>query len=141
METLSSWQILCNQNRPSKSEIFAGTKDWYSGSVKVDTKLLGYAFIVEYKHGKENLVVDALSRREATGDVDVACGKEGTLCIISFPTPNWLDDLKASYITYPAIQQTIQALKSGQNVPVGFTICNDFLFYKAGCFWEVHLKL
>ena len=105
------------------------------------TKLLGYAFIVEYKHGKENLIAGALSRREATGDVDVDCGKVGTLCIISFPTPNWLDDLKASYITNPAIQQTIQALKSGQNVPVGFTICNDFLFYKAGCFWEVHLKL
>ena len=98
------------------------------------TKLLGYAFIVEYKHGKENLVANALSRREATGDVDVACGKEGTLCIISFPTPNWLDDLKASYITDPTIQQTIQALKSGQNVPVGFTICNDFLFYKGRLF-------
>ena len=54
----------------------------------------------------------------------------GTLCIISFPTPNWLDDLKAGYVTDPAIQQTIQAVKSGQNVPVGFTFCNELLFYK-----------
>ena len=94
------------------------------------TKLLGYAFIVEYKHGKENLVADALSRREDTRDVDANCSEVGNLCIISFPTPNWLDDLKASYFTDPTIQQTIQAIKSGQNVPVGFTFCNDLLFYK-----------
>ena len=31
---------------------------------KLITKLLGYAFIMEYKHGKENLVADALSRRD-----------------------------------------------------------------------------
>ena len=28
------------------------------------SKLLGYAFIVEYKQGKENVVADALSRRQ-----------------------------------------------------------------------------
>ena len=60
------------------------------------TKLLGYAFIVEYKHGKENVVADALSRRGDTGLVEADCSKVGTLCIISFPTPNWLDDLRAS---------------------------------------------
>ena len=32
------------------------------------TKLFGYAFLVEYKHGKENLVADAFSRREAVED-------------------------------------------------------------------------
>ena len=67
------------------------------------TKLLGYAFIVEYKHGKVNLVVDALSRRGDTGNVDADWSEVGTLCIISFPTPNWLDDLKASYVTDPAM--------------------------------------
>ena len=77
------------------------------------TKLLGYAFIVKYKHGKENLVADALSRREDTGNVDADCSEVGTLCIISFPTPNWLDDLRASYVTDPSMQQTIQAIKSG----------------------------
>ena len=94
------------------------------------TKLLGYAFIVEYKHGKENVVADALSRREDTGLVEADCSKVGTLCIISFPTPNWLDDLRASYVTDPSLQQIIQAIKSGQTIPVGFTFCNDLLFYK-----------
>ena len=62
------------------------------------TKLLRYAFLVEYKHGKENLVADALSRKEAIGGDNV-----GTLCIISFPTPTWLDDLKTSYNSDSAI--------------------------------------
>ena len=87
------------------------------------TKLLGYAFIVEYKQGKENVVANALSRR--LGDEiststsvqsnlhvfvpsmstisDVSPASEGTLCIISFPTPSWLFDLKKSYTSDPKI--------------------------------------
>ena len=81
------------------------------------TKLLGYAFIVEYKQGKENVVADALSRRSSdemstsafvqfdlhvsipsmSAILDVSPALEGTLCIISFPTPTWLSDLKNSY--------------------------------------------
>jgi len=66
------------------------------------TKLLGYAFLVEYKHGKENLIADALSRREAVEGDNV-----GIFCIISFPTPIWLDDLKTSYNSDSAIQKII----------------------------------
>ena len=87
------------------------------------TKLLGYAFIVEYKQDKENVVADALSRRpgaevevldSAQFDLpisrssvsaisDVSPASEGTLCIISFPTPSWLSDLKRSYTSDPKI--------------------------------------
>ena len=54
----------------------------------------------------------------------------GTLCIISFPTPTQLDDLKTNYESDPAIQKIILAIKSGHNVPDGFTFYNDLLFYK-----------
>jgi hypothetical protein len=57
------------------------------------SKLLGYDFVIEYKKGKENRVVDALSKRfEETS-------KEGELSIslISFPTPSWVVELKESY--------------------------------------------
>ena len=69
------------------------------------SKLLGYHFVVEYKQGKENKVTDALSRKEDT-DLKTEVEREtaylqaqtrGHLCVVSFPSPTWLDDLKASY--------------------------------------------
>lgn len=77
------------------------------------TKLLRYAFIVKYKERRENVVVDALSKRhdEEIGTTcfasesptpavlasAISTASEGTLCIISFPTPTWLSGLKLSY--------------------------------------------
>ena len=71
--------------------------------------------MVQYKKGKENLVADALSRKVETEDILVPdvlsskadsedftfeCGldsQEGVLCMIFFPSPAWLTDLKTSY--------------------------------------------
>ena len=83
------------------------------------SKLLGYAFIVEYKQGRENVVVDTLSRRQCEAAVippsdlaqsealvlaasgscnsDACDASTGTLCNISFPTLSWLSELKSSY--------------------------------------------
>ena len=38
------------------------SKDYYCGSTKVFYKLMGFDFVVEYKKGRENVVVDALSK-------------------------------------------------------------------------------
>ena len=80
-------------------------------------KLLGYAFVVYYKKGKDNLVADALSSKVEFEDIlapDVLVVKaepkvfpfedglesqEGVLCMISFPSPAWLADLKSSHAT------------------------------------------
>ena len=80
-------------------------------------KLLGYAFVVQYKKGIDNLVADVLSRKVETENnlvSDVLSSKaksedftfeddldsqEGVLCMISFPSPAWLTDLKTSYDT------------------------------------------
>nr|XP_023885311.1 uncharacterized protein LOC111997457 [Quercus suber] len=40
--------------------------------------------------------------------------QEGVACMISFPSPTWLSDLKASYATDQQVQGIIQALGSGQ---------------------------
>ena len=60
---------------------------------------MGHAFVVEYKKGKDNLVADALSRK-----VDIEDGTSGgvsdahdrVLCMVSFPSPAWLTDLKST---------------------------------------------
>ena len=98
------------------------------------TKLLGYAFLVEYKHEKDNLVADALSRKEAMGVEEVEDVKVGTLCIISFPTPTWLDELKLTYTFDATIQKIVLAVQSGNDSPTGFTVYNDLLFYKGRLF-------
>ena len=61
---------------------------------------------------------------------DVSPTSEGTLCIISFPTPSWLSDLKKSYTSDLKIQSIMQAIQLGSNVHPGFTLCNGLLFYK-----------
>ena len=94
-------------------------------------KLLGYNFVVEYKKGKDNLVSDALSKKveveDLSPDDDVS---EGVLCMVSFPTPSWLTDLKDSYASDQDVQGTFQAFQLGKDVPKGFSIQNGLLLYK-----------
>ena len=48
------------------------------------TKMLGYDYEIIYKKGKQNVVADALSRK----DEDV----EALLCVISIIQPNWITE-------------------------------------------------
>ena len=59
--------------------------------------------MVEYKKGHENKVIDALSRREELGDVTLL--NEGSLFLISFPFPSWIEELKLSYQLLPKVQK------------------------------------
>ncbi|XP_075663135.1 uncharacterized protein LOC142632652 [Castanea sativa] len=80
-------------------------------------KLLGYAFVVEYKKEKDNLVANALSRKveieDCTLDGDLG-SQDGVLCMISFPSLAWLTDLKTSYAT----DQQVQGLPKSQSKDV-----------------------
>jgi hypothetical protein len=49
---------------------------------------LGYDFLVEYKKGQENMVVDALSGRNEDNEEEIR------LSVISYPTLEWLEELK-----------------------------------------------
>lgn len=49
---------------------------------------MGFDFKIEFKKGKENVVVDALSRKAEDPT---------TLALIYFPTPLWVEELKLSY--------------------------------------------
>ena len=80
------------------------------------------------------MVADALSRKEVVGVEEVRDVRVGTLCMISFPTPTWLDELKLTYTSDATIQKIILAIQSGSDGPTGFTVCNDLLFYKGRLF-------
>lgn len=47
---------------------------------------MGYTFSIEYKKGKENKVVDALSKKLEEDEV--------VLEVISFPIPLWIGECK-----------------------------------------------
>ena len=89
-----------------------------------------YDFIVEYKKAKDNLVADALSKKDCEEGASFnAC----TLYIISFLTPTWIAKLKDSYESDPNLYQLLQAFKpkeGGGGIPKGFTLQNGLLLYK-----------
>ena len=63
-------------------------------------KLLGYAFVVEYKKGCDNRVVDALSRTFGpTPDMfaSIFDSKASCLMLLTVPDPTWLKVLQDSY--------------------------------------------
>lgn len=62
------------------------------------TKLLGFDYSIEYRKGKENVVVDALSRRD---DPESQCA------IVTLIKPAWVDEIQDSYIGDPLVPQMI----------------------------------
>jgi len=52
-------------------------------------KMLGYDFEIIYKKGKQNVVANALSRK----DEDV----EALLCAISIIQPNWINEAREKW--------------------------------------------
>lgn len=91
---------------------------------KLLLKLLEFDYTIEYKKGKENIVVDALSRRDSKCHAMTVC------------VPEWIEDVKLSYIddadsakllrklakdTGPVSQYTVKdgIIKHGNKIYVG----------------------
>ena len=86
------------------------------------SKLLGYNFVVEYKKRKKNKVADALSKKQDTNlktkvekeTIWLQSQDQGSLYAISFPSPTWLEELKASYDEDNEIKDLLSKLQIGK---------------------------
>jgi hypothetical protein len=86
------------------------------------TKILGYDFEIVYKKGKQNVVVDALSRK----DEDV----EAFICAISIIQPDWIIEARDEWKNDKKVWTLIQRLQQDSNASDTFTWKNDSLWYK-----------
>jgi hypothetical protein len=94
------------------------------------TKLFGYDYEIIYKKGKDNVVVDALSRKYED---------EGSLFSLSFIVPDWLQAIRQEWLQDPKSSQLIQQLQS--NDPTSSGWLHDELRYKGRLYLSKQSKL
>ena len=84
------------------------------------TKMLGYDFEIIYKKGKQNVVADALSRK----DEDV----EALFCAISIIQPNWISEAREEWKNDEEVWALIQKLQQDSSTSDTFSWQNDSLW-------------
>lgn len=67
---------------------------------------MGYDFTIEYKKGKDNVIADALSRREEDGEINA----------ISAPIPHWLESIQEEVRSNSTLQQLVKLCEQGEIV-------------------------
>jgi hypothetical protein len=86
------------------------------------TKILGYDFEIVYKKGKQNVVADALSRKDEY--------VEAFLCAISIIQPDWIIEARDEWKNDEKVWTLIQRLQQDSSASDTFTWKNDSLWYK-----------
>lgn len=87
---------------------------------KVFTKLLGLNYKIVYKKGADNVVADALSRRDT---------KE-LLLTVSSSSPQWLSDVVDSYASNAAAQNILTQLAINPDALPHYSLLNGVIRYK-----------
>jgi hypothetical protein len=96
------------------------------------TKLFGYDYEIIYKKGKDNVVVDALSRKYE---------EEGSFFSLSFIVPDWLQAVRQEWLQDPKSSHLIQQLQTNAPSPPGYSWLQDELRYKGRLYLSKQSKL
>jgi hypothetical protein len=96
------------------------------------TKLFGYDYEIIYKKGKDNVVVDALSRKYED---------EGSLFSLSFIVPDWLQVVRQEWLQDPKSSHLIQQLQSNYLVFPWYSWLHEELRYKGHLYLSKQSKL
>jgi hypothetical protein len=80
--------------------------------------MLGYDYEIIYKKGKDNIVVDALSRQHE---------EDKSLFVLSLPVPDWIEEVCQEWLTHQATSKLIQLLQEEPNPPTGYTWQDNIL--------------
>ena len=84
--------------------------------------MLGYDFEIIYKKGKQNMVANALSRK----DEDV----EALICALSIKHPDWIVEAREEWKNDLSVWMLIQKIQKDPSVLDTFVWKNDSLWYK-----------
>jgi hypothetical protein len=87
------------------------------------TKMLGYDFEIIYKKGKQNMVVDAFSRKYSKYT-------RVLLCAISIPQSDWVEEARIEWKQDQNIWNIIQKLQEEPSALDKFMWKNDLLWYQ-----------
>jgi hypothetical protein len=82
------------------------------------TKIFGYDYEIIYKKGKDNVIVDELSRKYED---------EGSLFSLSFIIPYWLQAIRQECLQDPKSSQLIQQLQSNAPASPEYSWLHDEL--------------
>jgi hypothetical protein len=95
-------------------------------------KLFGYDYEIIYKKGKDNVVVDALSRKYED---------ERSLFSLSFIVPDWLQVIHREWLQDSKSLHLIQQLHSNAPASPGYSWLHDELLYKGRLYLRKPSKL
>jgi hypothetical protein len=105
---------------------FLTQKNLSSEQQKWVRKIQVFDFDILYKKGKENLVVDGLSRK---------LDNDATLCAISIIILEWISEVQTEYIKNPEMRRLIEEVERNPTANPKFTWENDILWYKQQIFF------
>jgi hypothetical protein len=96
------------------------------------TNIFGYDYEIIYKKGKDNVMVDALSRKYED---------EGSLFSLSFIVRDWLQAVCQEWLQDPKILHLIQQLQTKALAPPGYSWLQDELRYKGHLYLSKQSKI